>query len=212
MIRKCFFTSTYFSPFNLKSLLDQKLPSWKAKFCFSDWQINFQFFQMLLAYNFRRTGRNAREVWFGDEINLLLEQKWEENISKFYFCIRVPTFLTHMPYLFIIKICFTNKVNEFCRGGQLLDSGSQGPRIPSPTVPGPGSQCLGSQVPGSQVLILDYTHIFGFSGKGNMVFPDNIRKTIFRCNFLETLSFQNICRKFKISIYFFGKDDLSFSV
>ena len=32
------FTSAYFSPFNLKSLLNQKLSSSKTKFCFWDWQ------------------------------------------------------------------------------------------------------------------------------------------------------------------------------
>ena len=31
-----FFTIAYFSPFNLKSLLNQKLSSLKAEFCFCD--------------------------------------------------------------------------------------------------------------------------------------------------------------------------------
>ena len=34
LIRKHFFTSAYFSPFNPKSLLNQKLSSLKAKFGF----------------------------------------------------------------------------------------------------------------------------------------------------------------------------------
>ena len=140
---------------------------------------------------------------------------WNKNEKKislsFIFVFEFLRFWHTCPTFLLSKFASQIKLMNSVVG-QLLDSGSQGPRIPSPTVPGPGSQCLGSQVPGSQVLILDYTHIFGFSGKGNMIFPDNIRKTIFRCNFLETLSFQNICRKFKISIYFFGKDDLSFSV
>ena len=40
LIKRHFFTSAYFSPFDLKSLLNQKLSSLKAKFCFRDWQIN----------------------------------------------------------------------------------------------------------------------------------------------------------------------------
>ena len=36
LIRKCFFTSAYFSPFDLKSLLNQALSSLKVKFCFCD--------------------------------------------------------------------------------------------------------------------------------------------------------------------------------
>ena len=34
IILKCFFTSAYFSPFDLNSLLDQKLSTLTAKFCF----------------------------------------------------------------------------------------------------------------------------------------------------------------------------------
>ena len=36
LIRKCFFTSAYFSPFDLKSSLNQKLFSLKTKVCFYD--------------------------------------------------------------------------------------------------------------------------------------------------------------------------------
>ena len=104
--------------------------------------------------------------------------KKEENIPKFYFCVRAPTFSTHMPCP--LKICFTNKVNTICGGGQLLVTGSQGPitrvpgfRIPCPRVPvpesrvaGPESRVSGSQVsglrvpgPGSRVLILDHAMV-----------------------------------------------------
>ena len=69
------------------------------------------------------------------KVNQRLAQKWEENILKFYFCFRSPTFSTHMPCPF--KICFTNKVNTICGGGQLLVT---------------GSLVSGSHVPGSQVL------------------------------------------------------------
>ena len=44
LIKRHFFTSAYFSPFDLKSLLNQKLSSLKAKFCFRDWQINVAIF------------------------------------------------------------------------------------------------------------------------------------------------------------------------
>ena len=58
--KKIFFISAYFSPFDLKSLLNQKLSSLKAKFCFCNWQM-FQFFQMLLGYNFCRIGRECNK-------------------------------------------------------------------------------------------------------------------------------------------------------
>ena len=41
---KLFLYIAYFSPFNLKSLLNQKLSSLKAEFCFCDWQINVSIF------------------------------------------------------------------------------------------------------------------------------------------------------------------------
>ena len=98
---------------------------------------------------------------------------------------RVLKFSTCMLSLFIIKICFTIKVNTISGGAQLLVSGclesmclksnSQGFGLrilelviagPKPEgfdsrVPGLRSQGLGSQVPGSwvsgsRVLILDY--------------------------------------------------------
>ena len=116
-----------------------------------------------------------------------MTQKWEENIPKFYFCIRAPTFSRHMPCP--LKICFTNKVNKICGGGQLLVTGSQGPttrvpgvripypRVTSPKAQGPRALSLrvwrpGSRVPnprvsglrvpgpGFQVLILDYGIFF----------------------------------------------------
>ena len=96
LIRKCFFTSAYFSPFDLKSLLNQKLSSLKAKFCFCDWQINVLIFQMLLGYNIPRISKECKKNMNGDKINLLLTHKWEENIPKLYFCIRAPTFSKHM--------------------------------------------------------------------------------------------------------------------
>ena len=66
---------------------------------------------------------------------------WYENIPKFYFCIRAPTFSTHMPCP--LKIYSTNKVNAICGG---VSCSSQDPRGPLP-----GSRVLGSHVPGSQV-------------------------------------------------------------
>ena len=52
LIRKCFFTSTYFSPFDLKSLLSHKLSSLKAKFCFCDWLINVSIFSIIIRLQF----------------------------------------------------------------------------------------------------------------------------------------------------------------
>ena len=48
LIRKCFFTSAFLSPFDLKGLLNQKLPTLKAKFCFCDWQINVPIFSNVI--------------------------------------------------------------------------------------------------------------------------------------------------------------------
>ena len=90
------------------------------------------------------------------ELGTRLTYKWKENIPKFYFCIRAPTFSTHMPCP--LKICFTNKVNTICGGGQLLVTWSQGPitralgvRIPCPSVTSPKAQGPNSRVSVSQV-------------------------------------------------------------
>ena len=78
-----------------------------------------------------------------------------------------------MPELFIIKICFTNKVNAVCGGGQLLVSGSRVSGFHVPGFKGRKSQVPGSQSPmsqdprsqgsralgpGSVVLILGYAY------------------------------------------------------
>ena len=87
-------------------------------------------------------------------------------------------FSTHMPWLVIIKIYFTNNVNTTCGRGQLLVTWSQGPisrvlvsgsqgsksqglKVPALkglTLRVSGSRVLGLRVtgPGFQVLILDY--------------------------------------------------------
>ena len=106
------------------------------------------------------------------ELGTRLNCFWHKNKKKIslnsIFCIRAPK-------LFIIKICFTNKINTICGRDQLLVSGSQGPisrvpnvRFPCPRIQGsdvevPGSQVPGLRVPGlrvlgpgSLVLILDY--------------------------------------------------------
>ena len=48
LIRKCFFTSAYFSPFDLKSSLNQKLSRLKKKVCFCDWQIVVSIFSNVI--------------------------------------------------------------------------------------------------------------------------------------------------------------------
>ena len=75
------------------------------------------------------------------------------------FSYSTPTFSTHIPQLFIIKVCFTSKANAICRGGQLLVSRSQCPisrvsdvRVPCPKVVSANSQDPASRVPGSHVL------------------------------------------------------------
>ena len=142
---------------------------WKQKFAFVIDKC-FNFFKCYQATTFPKQVTNATKIWIGYKVNLLLTQKWEENIPKFYFCIRAPMFSTHMPCPF--KICFTKKVNTICGGGQLLVTGFQGPitripgvritclRVTSPKTQGPSSRVPSLEVPGpspsSQVLILDY--------------------------------------------------------
>ena len=97
-------------------------------------------------------------------LNLLLTQKWEENIRKFYFFVGAPKFWKHMPCP--LKIGFTKKFNTICGGGQLLVTGSQGLGCQDPMAQGHNSQGPGSQfqsprvlslkIPGSQVLGLRF--------------------------------------------------------
>ena len=88
------------------------------------------------------------------------------------------SFRLRCPQFFIIKICFTSKVNSVCGVGRDTRNlchkfNSQGPTlrilglwIASPKSQGPSSRilgvripCPGSQGPWSQVLILDYAII-----------------------------------------------------
>ena len=48
LIRKCSFTSAYFSHFDRKSSLNQKLSSLKAQVCFCDCQINVSIFSNVI--------------------------------------------------------------------------------------------------------------------------------------------------------------------
>ena len=79
LIRKYFFSSAYFSPLNLKSLLNQKLCSLKAKFCFCDRQINVAIFSNVIRLHLPPNRYTYCKV------NLLLIQKKEENIPEFHF-------------------------------------------------------------------------------------------------------------------------------
>ena len=80
-------------------------------------------------------------------MGLGLKYFWHKNekiislnfISVFYLYV----FDTHAPAFFIIKICFTNKVNTICGGGELLVTWFQGPIT--------WSQVSGSHIPGLQV-------------------------------------------------------------
>ena len=69
-----------------------------------------------------------------------------------------------MPELFIIKICFTVKVNSICGGGSNIRNlchkfSSQGPalrilclRVGSPKFQGPSSRVLGIRIPCPRIL------------------------------------------------------------
>ena len=117
-------------------------------------------------------------MWISNKVNLLLTQKWEENIPKFYFCIRAPMFLAHMPQLFIINICFTNKVNTICAGGQLLVSGSRVLESHVPVSHVPRVSDLGSRVPGLRISGPDFRLCH---------FPINIAKSFKTAFFIEHL-------------------------
>ena len=52
LIRKYFFKSAYFFPFNLKSLLKQKLSTLKGKFYFCNWQVNLAIFSNVIRLQF----------------------------------------------------------------------------------------------------------------------------------------------------------------
>ena len=49
-----------------------------------------------------------------------------------------------------------------------------------------------------------------FSRKRNAIFPDDTRKIIFQCYFLERISFQNIWRKYISIIFFLGRSSFIF--
>ena len=138
-------------------------------------------------------------MWIGDKVKLLLTQKWEENIPKFVFVFdplcqmwknfvkcfgpstRDLSFRLECPTFFIIKICFTIKVNSICGAGRdtknlchkfnsqspalrILDlrvanpksqgssSGVLGVRVPVPGSCVSGSCVIGSWSPRSQIL------------------------------------------------------------
>ena len=64
----------------------------------------FQFFQMLLGYNFPWIGKECKKKKRKkkeDELDTSLNYFWHKNEKKislnFIFCIRAPTFLTFMP-------------------------------------------------------------------------------------------------------------------
>ena len=58
-----------------------------------------------------------------------------------------------MPWLFIFKICFTNKIHRIYGGGQLLVSGSQGSISRIQRVRFPRPRIQGSEVPGRKVSV-----------------------------------------------------------
>ena len=59
--KKMFFYICLFSPFNLKSLLNQKLFSSKAKFCFWDWQRNVSVFSNAIRLQLPRIGKECNK-------------------------------------------------------------------------------------------------------------------------------------------------------
>ena len=77
--------------------------SWLTNKCSS-------FFKCYYATTFPEQVTNATKIWIWYKFNLFLTQKWEENIPKFYFCIRAPTFSTHMQCPFICSRKFALEI------------------------------------------------------------------------------------------------------
>ena len=146
LIRKCFFTSAYFSPFDLKSSLNQKLSSLKAKVCFCDWQVNVS----ILSPDVFDTCHALSK--FASQIKLICGGDQLLVTGSHYQGVRIP--------------CLGRK----SQGPEPQSHKLQSPRVPDPRVsdhriPGLRVSGLRGPCPTSQVLILDYA-VF-------LIFPPN---------------------------------------
>ena len=114
----------------------------------------FQFFQMLLGYKFPQICKECNK-----ECNVLLTQKWEENISKFYFL--EPLRFRQTCHRFLLsKFASQLKLIQSVVGLSCL---SHGPMVPCPRVASlksqgssPGFQSRRSQGPGPRVSGPDF--------------------------------------------------------
>ena len=106
----------------------------------------FQFFQVLLDYNIPRIDNecNSNLNWGQGQPTFDTKMRRKYPWTLFLYSRRASTFSTHLPCP--LKICFTNKVNTICGGGQLLAAESQGRKSQSP-----GSQFQSPRVPGPRV-------------------------------------------------------------
>ena len=111
LITKYFFPSLYFSPFNLKSLLNQKLTSLKAKFCFFDWQKMLHRasrLEMLCEKGVRRnfakyTGKHLYQSFIFNKVTSLCKSLFFDFIKK----------ETLAPQVFSCEFCEISKNTFF---------------------------------------------------------------------------------------------------
>ena len=154
-MRKCFFTSDYFSPFDPKSSFNQKLPSLKPKVCFCDWQINVSMFSNVIRLQLSPKRQQMQQKYnLGTKLTYIWHKN-EKKISPNFIFVFQPLCFRHICHA-LSKFASQIKLIQYVVG---VSCYSQGPRVPSPgswmsrsMSQGPSSGVSGSQVSGSQSL------------------------------------------------------------
>ena len=193
-MRKCFFTSAYFSPFDPKSSFNQKLPSLKPKVCFCDWQINVSMFSNVIRLQLSPKRQQMQQKYnLGTKLTYIWHKN-EKKISPNFIFVFQPLCFRHICHA-LSKFASQIKLIQYVVG---VSCYSQGPRVPSPGswmsrshVPGsqfrslrvpslriPGSRASGSQVSGSQVL--------GLRSQGSGSWVPVLRSWIYTMLFLDS--------------------------
>ena len=167
LVRKCFFTSACFSPFDLKSLLNQKLSSLKAKFCFCDWQTNVSIFSNFTRLELPLNRQKMQQKYeLGARLTYFLHKN-EKKIYLIFIFVFEPLHLWHACRGFFLpkfasQIKLIHSVVGSVASLKVLGSHfqvtgcqanvSQGPRVPGPGFHSP--RVPRSRVPGSRVSSL----------------------------------------------------------
>ena len=102
LIRKCFLIFAYFSPFDLKRILNQKLSSLKAKFCFCDWQINVSIFSNVIRLQLPPNRERMQQKY---ELGTKLTYFWHKNEKK-----------TSLKFIFVFEpLRFRHTLSFYCQ-------------------------------------------------------------------------------------------------